>query len=70
MSDYLGIEPCAKPAPPPNKEAKQGSPDVCARPGYDIVTHCVEPKGHEGQHTYSPVPDGICQCGREWKPQR
>ena len=31
--------------------------DPCAKPGYNIITHCVEEKGHEGFHTYSPVPD-------------
>ena len=30
---------------------------VCGRPGHNIITHCIEPKGHEGFHTYSPVPD-------------
>lgn len=30
---------------------------VCARPGHNLITHCVEEKGHEGCHTYAPVPD-------------
>ena len=57
MSKLYAIEPCGKPAPPPNKEAKQGSPDVCGKPGHNIVTHCVEPKGHKWTHTYGPVLD-------------
>ena len=31
--------------------------ELCARPGHNIITHCIDPKGHEGCHTYSPVPD-------------
>ena len=30
---------------------------VCGRPGNNITTHCVEPWGHDGYHTYAPVPD-------------
>ena len=30
---------------------------VCGKPGHNITTHCVEPKGHDGYHTYAPVPD-------------
>ena len=54
MSDYLGIEPL--PFNPPKLEEKEGY-EICARPGHNIITHCVDPKGHEGFHTYSPVPD-------------
>lgn len=42
-----------KPARP--KPATDGT--LCARLGHNIVTHCIEPLGHEGQHTYSPIPD-------------
>ena len=52
MSDYLGIEPL--PFKPPKEELAY---EPCARPGHNIITHCVDPKGHEGFHTYSPVPD-------------
>ena len=45
MSEYLGIKPLPHTA------------EVCGMPGHNLITHCVEPKGHEGFHTYSPVPD-------------
>ena len=28
----------------------------CALPGHNKLTHCVEPEGHEGGHTYGPYP--------------
>ncbi len=46
MSEYLGIKPLPHPA------------EVCARPGYNLITHAVEHKAHEGCHTYSPIADG------------
>ena len=48
MSEYLGIKPL--PFDPSRDE-------VCGRPGHNIVMHCIEEPGHEGFHTYSPVPD-------------
>ena len=29
----------------------------CARPGHNILTHCVEEMDHEGSHTYAPTPE-------------
>lgn len=26
----------------------------CGRPGHNTITHCIEPKDHEGPHTYGP----------------
>lgn len=52
MNKYLGIKPL--PLDPPKEEPEF---EPCALPGHNIITHCVEPKGHEGCHTYSPVPD-------------
>ncbi len=66
MSDLLQIALDPNWRPPQN----DGYPELCARPGYGYVTHCIGEPGHEGQHTYSPIPDGRCQCGREWTPQR
>ena len=68
MSDLLQIAGVPEKRPDKPKPATDGT--LCARPGYDIVTHCVDVKNHGGQHTYSPIPDGRCQCGREWTPQR
>lgn len=54
MSDYLGIKPL--PFEPPKREKKEVY-ELCARPGHNIITHCIEEEGHEGTHTYAPVPD-------------
>ncbi len=54
MNKYLGIKPLPL-QPTSFKEAMAYEP--CARPGYNLITHCIEPKGHEGCHTYSPIPD-------------
>lgn len=51
MSEYLGIEPLGLDSYEPLCH------DICARPGHNIITHCVEPRGHEGSHTYAPVPE-------------
>lgn len=51
MSEYLGIEPL--PFDPPKEETAE----VCGKPGHNIITHCIEEPEHEGQHTYSPVPN-------------
>ena len=51
MSDYLGIEPL------PIQLTKVDTTGLCALPGHNIITHCVETKGHEGFHSYAPVPD-------------
>ena len=29
---------------------------ICGQPGYNQITSCIEPKGHEGFHTYGPLP--------------
>ena len=55
MTEYLGIKPL--PFEPPKQEKKEICGELCASPGYNIITHCTEAKGHEGFHTYSPIPD-------------
>ncbi len=56
MTDYLGIKPLPD-KPPSHDDTANYINGVCARPGHNIITHCIEPKNHEGQHTYSPVPE-------------
>ena len=58
MSDLLqiaGVPEKSPDKPERPKPATDGT--LCARPGHNIITHCIEPKNHEGQHTYSPVPE-------------
>jgi len=52
VNEYLGIKPL--PFEPPKEKLAY---EPCARPGHNIITHCVEEKGHEGFHSYAPVPD-------------
>ena len=59
---YVGIKPLPLPLDPP-KEA-----EVCGLPGYNIITYCVEPKYHEGCHTYAPVPDDAVSMSDKLEP--
>ncbi len=58
MSDLLQI--AGVPEKNPDKpERPEPSTDgtLCARPGHNIITHCIEPKNHYASHTYAPVPE-------------
>ena len=65
MNKYLGIKPLPL-QPTSFKEALGYEP--CARPGHNIITHCIEEKGHEGCHTYSPVPDDAVNMSDRLEP--
>ena len=60
MSDLLQIAGVPEKSPDkPARPAPSTDGTLCARPGHNIVTHCIEAMNHEGQHTYSPVPDDV-----------
>lgn len=55
VSDLLQIAGVPEKRPDKPKPATDGT--LCARPGHNIITHCVEPKDHDASHTYAPVPE-------------